>query len=90
MSAPDVPSLTDMTPAAQEVALAYYESGVLAGIGIGRQQAEDEHRGLWEVSAAIARQVAQNGSYSDLAERRGQPERAVRQRSLLAARGVDG
>lgn len=88
MSERPVPLLTDMTPAARAVALAYYEAGVVTGVQMGRQQAEDEHRGLSEVSAAIARQVADLGPFADLCDRRGEPERAARQRALLAARGV--
>lgn len=58
------------------------------GIEIGRQQAEDEWRGRQTVSAAIARQIAQAGPYADLAEQRGEPDRATRQRAILAERGI--
>lgn len=68
--------------------LAWYEAGLEHGIALGRQQVEDEWRGRMEVSAAIARQIAARGSYAELCERRGEPERAARQRALLAERGI--
>lgn len=69
-------------------ALDWYEAGVVQGIAIGRQQAEDEWRGRMEVSAAIARLVAARPTYADLCDRRGEPDRAARQREILRDRGV--
>lgn len=66
----------------------WYEIGVLHGIGIGRQQVEDEWRGRQAVSAAIARQVAAWGPYEELAGRRGDHGRAQTQRRILAERGI--
>ena len=83
-----IPTLAAMTPHARVIALAYFEAGRAEGIEAGRRQLEDEWRGTYEVSAAVARQVAQRGSFDELAERRGQPERAARQRAILAERGV--
>lgn len=68
--------------------IAWYEAGLDHGIALGRRQVEDEHRGQHEVSAAIARQIAQMGPYAERAERRGQPERAARQRQILQERGI--
>jgi len=83
-----IPTLAAMTPHARVIALAYFEAGRAEGIEAGRRQLEDEWRGTYEVSAAVARQVAQRGPFDELAERRGQPERAARQRAILAERGV--
>jgi len=80
--------LTRMTGAARALWLEVYGLGYRDGIEAGRRQLEDEWRGTYEVSAAVARQVAQRGSFDELAERRGQPERAARQRAILAERGV--
>jgi hypothetical protein len=65
-----------------------YEAGYQHGIEHGRQQLEDEWRGAMEVSASVARFVAQNGSYADLCERRGETERAERQRRIVRERGI--
>lgn len=65
-----------------------YEVGFQHGIDHGRQQLEDEWRGTHEISAAIARQIAEQGSYADLAERRGQLDRAERQRRIVRERGI--
>lgn len=65
-----------------------YESGFQNGIERGRQQLEDEWRHSHEISAAVARQIAEQGSYADLCERRGEPERAERHRSLMRERGI--
>ncbi len=68
--------------------LASYELGVEHGISIGREQAEDEWRARQAVSAAVARHIAEAGSLVDLCERRGERDRAERQRSILRERGV--
>ena len=65
-----------------------YELGVVHGTGIGRQQLEDEWRHSHEISAAVARQIAEHGSYADLCERRGEPDRAERQRRIVRERGI--
>jgi len=83
-----VPPLESMPANARAVCLAWYQAGVEEGVRMGRQQVEDEWHGSLEVSAAIARQVAAQEPYSVLAKRRGQPERAARQRALLRERGV--
>lgn len=65
-----------------------YEVGYQHGVDHGRQQLEDEWRGTHEISAAIARQIAEQGSYADLAERRGELDRAERQRRIVRERGI--
>lgn len=80
--------LARMTPEARALWLSAYEVGYGQGIDAGRRQLEAEWRGSMEVSAAIARQVAASVPFDELAERRGQPARAERQRDLLRERGV--
>lgn len=65
-----------------------YEWGVVHGIAMGRQQADDEHQGTWPLSAAVARHVAQRGPWADLSARRGEHEAAQAARDLLVARGI--
>ena len=65
-----------------------YEYGFQHGIERGRQQLEDEWRHSHEVSAAIARQIAEHGPYADLCERRGEPDRAELQRQIVRERGI--
>lgn len=83
-----VPSPETMTPRAWAVVLAYYQAGVEHGIALGRQQAEDDWQAIHSRAAAIARQVAESPSYADLAERRGEHDRAERQRAILRERGI--
>lgn len=83
-----VPPLESMHPQARAICLAWFQAGVEEGVRLGRQQSEDEWRGAMEVSAAIARQVAAREPFAVMADRRGQPERAERQRALLRERGV--
>ncbi|MGY4642806.1 hypothetical protein [Cellulomonas sp. URHB0016] len=68
--------------------LDWYEAGIVHGIAIGRQQVEDEWRGRMEVSAAVARMVAGAVPYAELCDRRGEHDRADRQRTILRDRGV--
>lgn len=84
----DIPALDELPPRGRQIVLAYVESVYAAGIAAGRQQVEDEQRGRGVVSAAIAQMIASTPPYAELAERRGQPERATRQRAILAERGV--
>jgi hypothetical protein len=83
-----VPPLESISPRARDVCLAWYQAGLEDGVRLGRRQVEDEWRGAMTVSAAIARQVAAREPFAVLADRRGQPERAERQRALLRERGV--
>lgn len=69
-------------------AMGWYEFGFQHGIEHGRKQLEDEWRGTHEVSAAIARMIAERGSYADLCERRGEPERAAEHRRTIRERGI--
>jgi hypothetical protein len=77
-----------MLPRARQTWIDAYGIGYLEGLEAGRRQVEDEWRGLDQVSVAIARQVAERVPFDQLADRRGQHDRAERQRSLLRERGV--
>ena len=65
-----------------------YGRGWQDGVNHGRQLAEDEQRGRGAISGAIAAQMAKRGSFADLCEARGEPERAARSRQILADRGI--
>jgi hypothetical protein len=65
-----------------------YQIGYEQGIERGRQQLEDEWAGAYEVSAQVARFIAQHGSYADLCDRRGDHEAAERHRALVRKRGI--
>jgi len=65
-----------------------YGRGYQDGTDHGRQLADDEQRGRGAISGAIAAQMARLGSFADLCEARGEPERAARQRAIWADRGI--
>ena len=65
-----------------------YEAGLIYGDVIGYQRAHDEWHARAEVSAAVARQIANTPSYAELAIRRGQPARAAAQVATLIRNGV--
>lgn len=84
----DIPLLSQMNPRGQRIATAYYESGVTAGIEMGRRLAEEEMAALWRQAHAVVQHAARQPTYADLCERRGEPQRAERHRQLLRARGL--
>jgi hypothetical protein len=83
-------------------ALAWYESGVLTGIEMGRRQVEDEETARWENMREHLRARLNQPSFTELCERRarhaedaGHHEsaahhraRAARQRQILTTNGV--
>jgi hypothetical protein len=75
-------------PQSRTAYLDAYAVGYLDGLDAGRRELENEWRGLMGVSAAVARLIAEAGPYADLADRRGDHERAARHRALLAERGI--
>lgn len=83
-----IPGLHEMNARGREIASAFYEAGYVAGVAAGRDELEQEWTDQHAVAAAIARQMAQRGPYSELADRRGHSERAERQRMILAERGI--
>lgn len=84
-----VPALHELSARGRTVALAYFEAGLVEGIAEGRRQVEDELAAEWAaLRAEVLPRLRASEPYATLAERRGQPERAERQRSALRARGV--
>ncbi|MEE6289282.1 hypothetical protein V2J52_16635 [Georgenia sp. MJ173] len=88
MSDDDVPSLADLPPTAKRVALAYYEAGLDHGYDLGFRAAEAEQERIWAAFAQVVRAAAATVPYDVLCERRGEPDRAQRQRDLIRRRGV--
>ncbi|MEE6288631.1 hypothetical protein V2J52_13295 [Georgenia sp. MJ173] len=84
----DIPLLNTMNARGQRIATAYYESGVVAGIEMGRRQAEEEMAQLWRNAHAVVQAVARRDPYDVLADRRGDRQRADRQRQLLRERQI--
>jgi hypothetical protein len=71
------------------VELAWYEAGLDHGIALGRRQVEDELAAEWAaLRAQVMPRLRSLVPYADLADRRGQHDRAERQRRTLRERGV--
>lgn len=88
MSAREIPTLVELSAWGEVCALAYYSSGFAAGLAEGRREAEVEATARWAGMRAHVRMIAATPSYADLAERRGEPDRADRQRAILRERGI--
>lgn len=88
MSAPEIPGLQALSPWARTIVLAWYEAGVTDGIPLGRRQVEDELAAEWAQLRADVLPVTQRRPFDQLADRRGQHERAERQRAILRERGI--
>ncbi|MGC5628195.1 hypothetical protein ACPYO6_08105 [Georgenia sp. Z1344] len=82
------PDLWAMAPRAQTIALEWFEAGYVAGVEVGRRLEEAELAAIQRVAVASARGAADRGPFALAAERRGEHERAARQRALLADRGI--
>lgn len=65
-----------------------YENGYRDGIDRGLQIAHEQDQREWQNMRAFIRGRANNLSYAELAERRGEPAKAQRQREILAVNGV--
>lgn len=87
-----IPTLAEMTPHGRTVALTYYESGAVAtwpeAFEAGRRSVEAELADEWAALRAVIVPNSLRPGYAHLAELRDQPERANRQREILAERGV--
>src|SRR5690625_865812 len=83
-----VPLLTEMTPRAQAIALAYYEAGARDGWARGYAAAEADLAAIHRAAHGIVQQAARAPDYAELCERRGEPGRAQRQREILKKRGL--
>jgi len=81
--------LAAVNPQIRAAYLRAYEIGYLEGIEAGRRQVEAELAAEWAaLRAEVLPRIRQGVPYADLAERRGQHDRAARQRHLLRERGV--
>lgn len=74
--------------ATRATCLAWYEAGLAHGIDIGRRQVHDELAAEWAALKATVMPGISRLPYDELAERRGQPDRAARQRRILHERGI--
>ena len=88
MSAPEIPGLQELSPRARTIVLAWYEAGVTDGIPLGRRQVEDELAAEWAALRAVVMPVVLRPPFDQLADRRGQHDRAAQQRAILRERGV--
>lgn len=85
----DVPPLATMTPRARAIALAYFESGRVEGIAAGRRERDAEIEAEWAaLTAEVLPRLRSLVPYAELAERRGEHDRAELQRRTLRDRGV--
>ena len=82
------PDLATASPADRAAWLEAYEVGYLDGYQAALEHHEAQLHALWVTAAATARAVASAPDYATLAEQRGQPERAERQRATLRQRGI--
>lgn len=64
----------------------WYESGLLHGIEMGRQQLQSEYQETHAAVVAIIRRLGK--PVDELATKRGEHARASRHRELMAARGI--
>lgn len=83
-----IPTLADMSPSGREIAMAYFEAGLVEGIARGRDQLDAEWRAADAHAFAVARATADWPPFDELAERRGDHVRAAAQRETLREHGV--
>lgn len=65
-----------------------YRHGERDGFERGQRAAWERLDALQAYAASVSRMVATRPSYADLAERRGEHDRAERQRAILRTRGI--
>lgn len=83
-----VPTLDQLPAKAQEIVLAYYESGAREGYVRGWNAAQEAERAAWRAVAVTWGRPSQRSTFAELCERRGEPEKAAAHRRLLAERGI--
>lgn len=66
-----------------------YEQGYADGINRGYELSDLEEHNRWQNMRAFIRARANNLPYDQLAERRGEPDKAQRQRDILKENGVE-
>lgn len=77
----DPPDLWELPPAVQDIAMAYYRAGTRAGFEDGYAQAEEDMAAQQRRAVEVARSAAATTRYSDLAQARGDHERAAQARA---------
>lgn len=82
------PPLHTMTPDARMIWLEAYEAGIVTGIEMGWQQADDHAAALQRTSHAVVQEIARQPTYAELCRRRGEPHRAERAEALQRERGI--
>jgi len=87
-SVPPVPDFASMNTRGQHVAMEYWRSGYQYGWAAGFAAAEAAQAELDRRAAAVVSAATRHPDLATLAERRGEPERAERQRRILAERGI--
>lgn len=80
--------LDKMTDDARASWLAVYELGARDGWHLGYAAAEEDMAALWRRAHGIAQEAARGVPYDVLADRRGEHDRAERQRAILRERGI--
>lgn len=84
----DIPTLDELSRRGRAIVLAYIEAERISADERGYARCLDDFHARAEMSAEVARLVSSAGPYADLAERRGQGDRAAAQRAILAERGI--
>lgn len=77
----DPPDLWELPPAVQDIAMAYYRAGTRAGFEDGYVQAEEDMAAQQRRAVEVARSAATGTRYSNLAQARGDHERAAQARA---------
>lgn len=88
MTEATIPLTAEMNARGRAIATSYYESGFVSGYVRGRADEAEALARLQRTAAAVAGVVAKAGPYAGLADKRGEHERADRQRSILRERGI--
>jgi len=87
-SAESALDLVRMSPRARQTWIDAYGVGYLEGIEAGRRQVEDELAAEWAALRGVVMPVVLRPPFDQLADRRGQHDRAAQQRAILRERGV--
>lgn len=85
----DVPTLAQMNERGRRIAEAYIEAGYRMGWGAGYRAAEDEFAELHRRAHDVVQTIASRPAFAQLAEARGEPQRAGEHLADLVRRGVN-
>ena len=84
-----VPTLAELPPETATLCEAYYSSGYESGYVAGWAAADADAAAIQRAASVVVKAVAQAGSYADLCDARGEPERAAAARADLRERGIE-